>query len=131
MNVVVLTCFSLDGPQTTEPHGSCVSMMCPQYNHSMEHCSENCLLNFLDILLGFQPDSCHFFYFAAVDDCESFLSSAVLVGKCRAYARCQFDLRGRRSVPGAPPSHHSLPGRSQSSFQPQLNVYNPQTLTFQ
>lgn len=61
----------------------------------------------------------------------SFLSSAVLVGKCRAYAQSQFDLRGRRSVPGALPSHHSLPGCSQSCFQPQPDVYNPQTLTFQ
>ena len=50
--------------------------------------------------------------------CVSGLSSAVLVGKC------QFDLKGRRSVSGAPPSHHSL-------LQPQLDAYTPQTLTFQ
>lgn len=44
--------------------------------------------------------------------------------------QCQFDLKGRRTAPGAPPSHHSLPVRSQSSLQPQLDAHTPHTLTF-
>lgn len=111
MKFVVLTYFSLDqsGEPATDPSGTRLAWWVPSTTISW---------NFLDI-------------FTVVYDCVSFLSSAVLVGKCSAYAQSQFDLRGRRSVPGALPSHHSLPGCSQSCFQPQPDVYNPQTLTFQ
>lgn len=62
----------------------------------------------------------------------SFQSTAALGGKvASSAAECQFDLKGRRLVSGAPPSHHSLPVSPQSSIQPQLNAYTPQTLTLQ